>query len=158
MSIHYQIAGTADLPVLADLRWRLCHEDRAETGDRAGFIDTFIRQVPAGDASAPIVHWLARQDGRVIAALSVVRVAKLPAPDDLAGEWGYLTNVFVLSNYRNRGIGSALLAAVVDWARSQRLELLAVWPSERSFPFYFRAGFRRGDDPLVLALQATGSE
>jgi len=29
------------------------------------------------------------------------------------------------------------------------LELLIVWPSDQSYPFYERAGFRRETDPLV---------
>lgn len=151
MSISFRIAGEADLPALADLRWRLCHEDCAESGDKAGFVEAFCRQVSGGPAAAA-VHWMGWQGSRPIGVVSVIRVAKLPSPDDPAGAWGYLTNVYLLPEFRNQGIGSALLAVATDWARQQQLELLLVWPSARSVPFYLRAGFLRGADPLVRAL------
>ncbi len=34
------------------------------------------------------------------------------------------------------------------------LELLIVWPSDASYPFYRRAGFKGCDDPLQLVLNA----
>jgi N-acetylglutamate synthase-like GNAT family acetyltransferase len=42
---------------------------------------------------------------------------------------------------RNSGVGSKLLAAVSEWARELELEMLIVWPSDASIPFYRRAGF-----------------
>jgi GNAT superfamily N-acetyltransferase len=70
----------------------------------------------------------------------------------LDGSWGYLTNCYVLPPYRKEGVGSGLLDAVKGWAEAQRLELLVVWPSERSYPFYERSGLVRYPDPLVLKL------
>lgn len=54
---------------------------------------------------------------------------------------------------RNSGVGQRLLTAVKDWASGENLELLVVWPSERAYPFYQRAGFSRHPDPLVLRLR-----
>lgn len=65
-----------------------------------------------------------------------------------------LTNSYVLPQARNAGVGQQLLAAIEAWARAEDLELLLVWPSERAYPFYERAGFRRYPDPLVLRLRA----
>jgi GNAT superfamily N-acetyltransferase len=54
---------------------------------------------------------------------------------------------------RNAGVGQQLLMAIKDWAYADDLELLVVWPSERAYPFYERAGFQRYPDPLVLRLR-----
>jgi GNAT superfamily N-acetyltransferase len=58
-----------------------------------------------------------------------------------------------LPEARNAGVGQELLTAIRDWARGVDLEILVVWPSERAYSFYERAGFRRHPDPLVLKLR-----
>jgi GNAT superfamily N-acetyltransferase len=65
---------------------------------------------------------------------------------------GYLTNSIVIPEKRNLGLGSQLLEVIKCWARDLGLELLIVWPSEASYPFYRRAGFEGRDDPLELLL------
>lgn len=64
-----------------------------------------------------------------------------------------MTSVYALPEVRNQGIGSLLLRRVIEWAKEQRLELLLLWPSERSVPFYERAGFVRSPDALELHLE-----
>ena len=58
-----------------------------------------------------------------------------------------------LPEVRNAGVGQRLLTAIKDWASSENLELLVVWPSERAYPFYERAGFCRYPDPLIFKLK-----
>ena len=55
---------------------------------------------------------------------------------------------------RDEGLGSRMLEVVLAWARERGVEEIIVWPSERSYPFYERAGFSRTRDPLVLYLTA----
>ena len=53
--------------------------------------------------------------------------------------------MFVVSGHRGAGVGSALLEAVIDWARSQEAHKinLAVWPSNHpAIGLYARYGFR----------------
>jgi GNAT superfamily N-acetyltransferase len=47
-----------------------------------------------------------------------------------------------LAAHRDTGVGSALLGAAVAHARDQGFVRLVLNPSERSIPFYRRAGFR----------------
>ena len=55
--------------------------------------------------------------------------------------WGYLGNMFVRADCRNRGVGSALLSAVVAAAEERRYVRIVLAPTVRSVPFYRRAGF-----------------
>lgn len=50
-------------------------------------------------------------------------------------------------------MGSALLDRVKAWAAERDLELLIVSPSERSVPFYARAGFGPDNEFRVLHLR-----
>jgi GNAT superfamily N-acetyltransferase len=66
---------------------------------------------------------------------------RMPRPGRDAGTWGYLANAFVLAPYRNQGIGALLLAALVADADDHGYVRVVLRPSERSIPFYQRAGF-----------------
>lgn len=155
MSLENRIANSADLPQIADLRWRLRVDD-APTLDPSSydrFIADFIRISEAEWRPSEIVHWIAADEGRVLAIMSLIIVRKLPSPEELRGRWGYISNSYALPEVRNAGVGQRLLTAIKDWASSEDLELLVVWPSERAYPFYERAGFSRYPDPLVFKLK-----
>lgn len=99
-----------------------------------------------------IYCWVAEDDGVVIAHIYVITVRKIPKPGKVNGLWGYVTAVYTVLEYRNKGIGSALMEKAIAWSREQGLEHLIVWPSEPSVPFYERAGFSKETDVLELPL------
>ncbi|MFD9704516.1 GNAT family N-acetyltransferase [Lentzea sp. NPDC059081] len=55
----------------------------------------------------------------------------------------------MLAAHRERGIGTALLDAAVAHARARSCARIVLSPSERSVPFYRRAGF--GPATMLLA-------
>jgi GNAT superfamily N-acetyltransferase len=147
--MNIRFATPEDAKKLAELRWHLhaeTHPEQPLDMSLEDFVPAFCQGL--GQLSST-VHLLAESAETIVAVLSVVRVSKLPSPDDLHGEWGYLTNVYTRPDYRNRGVGAALLTHAQAWARQTGLELLTVWPSDASISFYQRAGFRRAEDPLV---------
>ncbi|HEY1877746.1 MAG TPA: GNAT family N-acetyltransferase [Rhizomicrobium sp.] len=155
MNLEYRIATAADMPQIADLRWRLRVDDTPVTDRDAydRFIADFVRICEAEWEPGEIVHWIAADGRRAVAVMSIAIVRKLPSPERLRGRWGYISNSYVLPDARNAGVGERLLAAIKNWATSEDLELLLVWPSERAFGFYERGGFTRNRDPLVLRLR-----
>jgi hypothetical protein len=62
-------------------------------------------------------------------------VPKVRSPDRDDGEFGYVTNIYTRATYRHRRLGSDSLAAVIEWANRRALEMLIVWPSDRSHSF-----------------------
>jgi GNAT superfamily N-acetyltransferase len=155
MTMECRIAAPADLSQIADLRWRLRVDD-APVSDQSAydrFIADFLHICESEWRPDELTHWIATDGERVVAVMSVAIVRKLPSPENLHGRWGYLTNSYVLPNVRNGGVGQQLLDAIKDWATTEDLELLVVWPSERAYPFYERAGFNRPIDSLVLRLR-----
>lgn len=154
MTIDYRIAAANELTQIADLCWRL-HVDDEPLDDRGPcerFIAAFLDVHEAEWKSNEGIHWVAVDGARIVAVMSIVIVRKLPRPGDLHGRWEYLANSYALPEVRNAGVGSQLLAAIERWAIGENLELLVVWPSEKAYPFYERAGFRRYPDPVVLRL------
>jgi len=72
---------------------------------------------------------------------SLVEYRRMPRPGRPDSSWGYVGNLFVLEEVRNRGIGSALLTAVVVAAEERGYARLVLSPSARAVPFFRRAGF-----------------
>jgi GNAT superfamily N-acetyltransferase len=144
-------ASTDDIPELARLRWELYAEqegDPAETPDayRARFAESAL----TSDAWR---SWVARDGDRLVAAMWVQTVPRVPVPGNTAGPIGYLTNVYVTPEHRNAGLGAQMLDRVKSWCGEQGYSLVIVWPTERSRPFYRRGGFDRPDEPLELDLE-----
>lgn len=146
-----------ELPALAELRWALCSDDE-ETElpvDKAHFTEQFLKRERELEVMGNLINFVAEKDAELIGVISLILVNKIPSPYEINGCWGYVTNVYVRPAYRNNGVGKKLLSFVKDQAVAEKCELLVVWPSDRSYPFYKRAGFRtekREQDPLVLVL------
>jgi GNAT superfamily N-acetyltransferase len=151
----FRLASPGDIPQLADLRWRLQTDDSAtfDPDGRSGFIAAFTESVTRTFNNGQFFHWVAELDSRIVAVMSVQKVVKMPSPETIERHWGYLTNCYTLPEHRNQRVGARLLAAVTDWARAEKYELLAVWPSDRSYRFYKRYGFQKYADPLILKIK-----
>lgn len=93
-------------------------------------------------------YWVAADDATIVSHIFIQHIPKVPKPNRLDDALGYVTNVYTRPAYRNRGIGTQLMARVLGWAAEQDLESLIVWPSEASVPFYVRAGFQGSTDML----------
>ena len=151
--ITFRLSNPKDACQLADLRWRLQTDDSDTHGQEYNaFVEAFTNQFVNSQDNG-IIHWLAEINNQIVSVMSIREVQQVPAPDRLDGCWGYLTNCYTLPLHRGCGIGTELLAKVRQWAEQRNYELLIVWPSDKSYPFYERSGFHRYEDPLVLKLR-----
>jgi GNAT superfamily N-acetyltransferase len=60
-----------------------------------------------------------------------------------------LANAYVRPAYRNQGIGAQLVAALLSYADEAGYARVVLSPSQRSIPFYRRAGFGPADALLL---------
>ena len=100
-----------------------------------------------------LLVWMARTHaGEAIGALAMHLFSRLPSPASPTGEEGYVVNVYTCPAWRRRGIGSALMEAML--AESRRLELgrLRLHTSEDGRALYSRFGFREHHDNMQLVL------
>ncbi len=154
MKIHPHTSS--DYHAIAELRWHLKKDDMRGLNDRRKreYVDQYVRHLVETDQEGRTVHWLIEEDGAVVGVMTVRIVQKEPSPIRESRSWGCLMNSFVVPEKRNRGLGTQLLEAIKSWATDLGLELLIVWPSAASYPFYRRAGFKGRDAPLELMLKA----
>ena len=68
---------------------------------------------------------------------------------------GDLQSVYVATEHRDQGLGSLLIAALIEEAQKEGLVWLSVHPSPRSFSFYRRLGFTGEGSLLSLDLVPT---
>ena len=131
-------AVAADLAVIVWLRREWTQE---QEGDRVD--PGFDERVAAWFAqeSSRRITWLAEADGRPVGMINLAIFERMPRPGRAPSRWGYLGNAFVLAAYRNRGIGGQLVSAVLAYADENGFARVVLSPTQRSIPFYQRAGF-----------------
>jgi GNAT superfamily N-acetyltransferase len=152
--VQVRVAGEGDLAVIAALR--------AQWTPGAEPDDDFEEQLAdwlAAEGDRRTV-WLAFLDGEPAGLASVFEYRRMPRPGRISSSWGYVSNMFVRDDVRDRGVGSALLAALVEAADERGYVRLVLSPTLRAVPFYERAGFvvpdeRAGDDNRLLVRLAT---
>lgn len=141
-----RIAEAADGPALAALRRAWTAEQHGpvdDAGFEARFLDWYEREF------ARRVSWLAEVGGAAVGMMNLAVFDRMPQPGREAGTWGYLANAFVLAAYRDQGIGSLLLRALLSHADGHDYIRVVLRPSRRAIPFYERLGFRPDEGFLV---------
>jgi GNAT superfamily N-acetyltransferase len=151
----YRIATEADVDELAQMRWdfRLEEAPGATVHDHASFLQACTAFLRQGLREQRWTYWIAQQDSQLVSHIYIQRVPKVPKPNRLDDALGYVTNVYTRPAYRGQGIGTQLMAHMLQWAREQDLESLIVWPSETSVRFYERAGFRGSSEMLEYSVR-----
>jgi GNAT superfamily N-acetyltransferase len=146
-------ATAADIPELARLRWQLYTERETHDEPFDDYAERFT--VFAGDALArdDWRAWSAEQDDRLVAAMWLHTVPRVPAPGHGAPRpMGYLTNMYVEPEHRSHGLGSRMLHMVVEHCTTGGFELMLTFPADDAYGFYERNGFTRPPDPVVHRL------
>jgi GNAT superfamily N-acetyltransferase len=155
-TMNFRAATLADVDNLAAARWAFRTEDGTEVPiePEQAFLQRYRAFVRDALESQRLVYWLAETaDVELVAHMAVCIVQSIPRPSRVRDQWGYLTDCYTRPAYRSRGIGEELLTHIVAWARRRDLEMLVVWPSDRSRSFYARAGFGADDEVRVLRLR-----
>jgi GNAT superfamily N-acetyltransferase len=131
-------AGEGDLAAIVRLRREWTQQEAGESKD-----PNFTERLAAWFAreSSGRLLWLAEVGGRPVGMMNLAVFERMPRPGRAPSRWGYLGNAFVLAAYRGQGIGGELIAAVLGYADEKGFARVVLSPSERSIPFYERAGF-----------------
>ena len=141
-----RVATADDLTDLIGLRTSSTEERRGSLPDPT-FGDRFRAWF---DAEAhQRTFWMATEPEGAVGMTNLLTFERMPGPGIDAGRWGYLGNMYVRPEHRDRGVGRLLLDALIAHADAHGLERVVLSPSERSIPFYRRAGFDDADTLLL---------
>jgi GNAT superfamily N-acetyltransferase len=137
-----RVAGADDVGAIAGLRAMWSAGARSDADFERRMDDWLALE------GARRTVWLATLDGTPVGMASMLEYRRMPRPGRPDSRWGYVSNMFVREEDRNRGIGSALLTTIVATADELGYARLVLSPSERALPFYRRAGFVVPDDAV----------
>lgn len=141
MDVVVRQATAADATELGQLRWRWRVEELGERPevDRESFVQYFARWViDHMDTHLPFVGDV---DGRIGAMAWFVLSDRAPSPRLLDRRGGDIRSLYVVPQLHGTGVGSKLLAALVQYAREIKLVYLTVHAEEKALGFYLRQGF-----------------
>ena len=147
-----ELASIGDVDALARLRWELYVEQEGELEPFEGYRDRFVAFARDALATDRWHAWVARTPSGPVGAMWLHTIQRVPLPGKTPGPIGYLTNVYLVPEHRNRGLGSRMLERVLGWARAERYSCVITWPAPRSREFYRRGGFDRLDEPFMIEI------
>ncbi|WP_243901462.1 GNAT family N-acetyltransferase [Glycomyces niveus] len=147
MDIEIHPARPEEYPAVARLRWQWEVETgAAPVGDREDFAKEFAAWARAHTESHRCV--VVCRNGTVIGMAWLAVVARVPTPGRFVRASGDLQSVYLVPEERSGGLGSRLIAAVLEEARALGLPKVTVQSTTRAIPVYCRNGFAAS--PKVL--------
>lgn len=106
-----------------------------------------------GIEAGTLLVWLARSAaGEAIGSIAMYALARLPTPSCPSGEEGYVVNVYTVPEWRRRGVGTALMQAVLAESRARKLDRLRLHSTAEGRKLYERCGFREHPDHMQILL------
>ncbi|MDI6098878.1 GNAT family N-acetyltransferase [Actinoplanes sp. NEAU-A12] len=123
-----RMAGMADVAALAELR-------DVAPGDLAAFAGWLAAHAQTH------LPFVAEIDGHVVGAAWLHVAQRVPGNGSLDRWYGDVQSVMVREECRNRGVGAALMAAILAEARVRDLLHVTVHSGRRAVDFYLRNGF-----------------
>jgi GNAT superfamily N-acetyltransferase len=94
--------------------------------------------------------WVLEEHDRIIGALWLQLIEKIPNPTAESEVMAYITNVFVNEDSRGKGLGSSLLSVALEFCKRENIQTVILWPSEKSRTLYERHGFAVREDLMEL--------
>ncbi|WP_433291069.1 GNAT family N-acetyltransferase [Actinoplanes sp. CA-030573] len=120
--------GAADVAALAELRDIAADELPAYAAWVAAHRETHL-------------PFVAEIGGRVVGVAWLLVAERVPGNGSMDRRYGDVQSVMVRAEHRGRGIGAALMAAILDEARARGLLHVTVHSGRRAVGFYLRNGF-----------------
>lgn len=92
--------------------------------------------------------WVAEENDKILSHIYIELIQKVPRPGRVTRPFAYMTNVYTINEYRNKGIGSKLLSSINEWIMENKYEFVIVWPSDDAIEFYKKNGYVHCTEPM----------
>jgi ribosomal protein S18 acetylase RimI-like enzyme len=140
-------AGPSDAPALARLRYafRASHDPATEA--EADFLARCGAWM--ADRLASGSHWrcwVSEEAGRMVGAIWLQLIEKIPNPVAEAENHGYISNFYIDPSRRGAGLGSMLIDTCLRFCEKEAVDAVILWPTPRSRRLYERHGFAVRED------------
>lgn len=147
-----RLATVSDAAALARLRYALRASTGRATEPQAEFIERCTAWMESHLKEERWQSWVAEENQRLVGAVWIQLVEKIPNPRAEHEQHAYLTNFYIDEAARGRGVGSQMLRKVIEWCAVRDVHAVILWPTERSRSLYQRHGFAVREDIMELIL------
>jgi|SRR5215471_3075055 len=97
--------------------------------------------------------WIAEQDHTLVGNVWVQLIEKIPNPVVEPEYHAYVTNFYLRTEERGKGVGTMLLMKVLGWCEANNVHAVVLWPTQRSRTLYERQGFSVRPEILGLDIE-----
>jgi GNAT superfamily N-acetyltransferase len=140
MAVSVRMATVGEVDLVASLRIEFIEENEGSVLP-AELVDATRAWVRALTARDVMQSWIARDGDAVIGVVTVRIRDASPRRGDLAGKEPYVHNLYVRGPHRSRGVGRALMQALLDWCKKNGYSRVALRATEMGRPLYEKLGF-----------------
>lgn len=147
-----RLANLDDVNALVNLRLEFLREVGSFSGrDDGGELGEAIRQylmkaMPAGTFLA----WVAESDGAIVGTSGLTFFERPPNGANMAGLEAYLSNMYTLPGWRGKGVGTALVATIIEHVKGTRARRIWLHATDQGRPVYEKAGFVASKSDMEL--------
>ena len=136
-------ASADDIPLVIDYRWRMFRELGWEDDSRLEQITpAAVAHLSDGFATGGCSGFVAEQDGATAGSVVVVWQRVPPSPRNVIGLTAYILGMYVVPEYRRRGIARALMTSCIECATEAGAPAVMLHASEFGQPLYEGLGFQ----------------
>ncbi|WP_203287921.1 GNAT family N-acetyltransferase [Metabacillus sp. cB07] len=138
-----RFAEEKDIDQLIKMRWDVTIE-HDESKANSSFPDfekecrIFLEYAIKGDRW---MIWVAEENEKLVSHIYIELIEKVPRPGRITYPFAFMTNVYTIPEYRNKGIGSRMLSSINQWIKENKCEFVIVWPSDDSIGYYKKNGY-----------------
>jgi GNAT superfamily N-acetyltransferase len=150
--MNIRLAEVKDIKQLTRMRWDFTIEyDESKKIEQTPFNDfekecqSFLENALN---SGQWFIWVAEENGEIVSHIYIELIHKVPRPGRVTFPFAYMTNVYTIKEFRNKGIGSLLLSTINEWTIEKRYEFIIVWPSDDSINYYKKNGYNHCTEPM----------
>lgn len=141
MAVEYRKLTELDLEIFMEMRMVQLQEEGAEaTFDLKPYLqDYYTRHLQDNT----FVSWLAIDDNKIVGTSGMSFVEKPPYYSCPSGKIGLLSSMYVIKEYRRKGIAKFLLDKVVNEARDFGCTTVQITASDMGVLLYTDYGFQK---------------
>jgi GNAT superfamily N-acetyltransferase len=150
--LQIRLAKSGDWNALAEMRYRF----RAELGSPTESKSRFVRRCASWmqkrfhSGSSMWRCWVVDDGKQLLGHVCIQLFEKMPNPVNEPELHAYLTNLYVVPEKRDQGLGRKLLEKALLWCRGQGVDAIILWASPESRSLYRRCGLGESADIFEL--------
>jgi len=150
-----RLATKDDIPQLAELRIEFIKEIRLEyPKDRIDeYREVMCNYLEKEMSSGNFIAWLAIANNEIIATSGLITIQRVPQFWNMSGKEAYIMNMYTKPEWRNKGIGTAILEKLVEETKNRDIIAIKLYATPMGKPLYEKQGFKTGNPEMYLYLE-----